>query len=96
MLALHRDESKLQSFRGSEASKSSIDIYSCAGKLIKRINWDRGPIKGLGWSEDEKLIAVTEDGIVRCYHDLQGDFGQFSLGHGAEEYGVVECRYVLM
>ncbi|KAH6680381.1 vacuolar protein-like protein sorting vps16 [Halenospora varia] len=92
-IALYRDESKLHSFRGTQASKSSIDLYSCAGKLIRRINWDKGSIKGLGWSEDERLIVVTSDGTVRCYYDLQGDFTQFSLGNGAEEYGVQACRF---
>lgn len=95
-VALYRDETKLHSFRGSQASKSSIDLYSCAGKLIRRINWDKGSIKGLGWSEDEKLLVVTADGTVRCYYDLQGDFTQFSLGHGAEEYGVTACRFVIL
>lgn len=94
IIALYRDETKLHTFRGSQASKSSIDIYSCAGKLIRRINWDKGSIKGLGWSEDEKLLVITRDGTVRCYYDLQGDFTQFSLGHGSEEFGVVACRYV--
>ncbi|KAI9837217.1 MAG: hypothetical protein M1819_000291 [Sarea resinae] len=92
-LALHRDEGKLHAYRGTQADKSSIDIYSCAGRLIRRINWDKRPIRGLGWSEDEKLLVVTEDGIVRCYYDLQGDFTQFSLGNGAEEVGVQACRF---
>ncbi len=39
--ALYRDEDKLHTYRGSQASKSSIDIYSCAGKLIRRINVGR-------------------------------------------------------
>ena len=43
--------------------------------------WDKGSIRGLGWSEDEKLIAVSLDGTVRCYNNLEGDFTQFSLGH---------------
>lgn len=94
MTALYRDESKLHSFRGTQASKSSIDIYSCAGKLLRRINWEKGSIKGLGWSDDEKLLVITQDGTVRCYYDLQGDFTQFSLGNGAEEFGVAECRCV--
>ncbi|KAI9796104.1 MAG: hypothetical protein M1833_006526 [Piccolia ochrophora] len=92
-LALYRNDEKLQTYRSSQATKSSIDIYSCAGKLIRRINWDKGSIKGLGWSEDEKLLVVTEDGTVRCYYDLQGDFTQFSLGNGAEEHGVKSCRF---
>ena len=36
--ALYRDEDKLHTYRGSQTSKSGIDIYSCAGKLIRRIN----------------------------------------------------------
>jgi vacuolar protein sorting-associated protein 16 len=35
----------------------------------------------MGWSEDEKLLVVSEDGTVRCYVDLQSDFEPFSLGH---------------
>ncbi|MCJ1248988.1 hypothetical protein MMC30_006209 [Trapelia coarctata] len=92
-IALHRDEEKVHTFRGSQAAKSGIDVYSCSGKLIRRINWDKGSIRGLGWSEDERLLVVTEDGTVRCYYDLQGDFTQFSLGNGAEDYGVKACRF---
>ncbi|KAL8653739.1 MAG: hypothetical protein Q9210_001926 [Variospora velana] len=92
-VALYRDEAKLHSYRGTQTAKSSIDVYSCSGKLIRRINWDKGPIRGLGWSEDERLLVVTEDGTVRSYYDLQGDFTQFSLGHGAEEHKVKACRF---
>ncbi|POS86939.1 vacuolar protein-like protein sorting vps16 [Erysiphe pulchra] len=92
-IALYRDESKLQNFRGVQLSTSNVDIYSCAGKLIRRINWDKGTIKGLGWSEDEKLIIVTSDGTVRCYDNFQGDFTQFTLGNGSDEYGVASCRF---
>lgn len=45
------------------------------------LQWDKGSIRGLGWSEDEKLLVITADGTVRCYYDLQGDFTQFSLGN---------------
>ena len=97
--ALCRDEEKIHTYRGSQVAKTSIDVYSCSGKLIRRINvyhyattwsnlsadsyiqWDKGSIRGLGWSEDEKLLIVTKDGSVRCYYDLQGDFTQFSLGN---------------
>lgn len=50
-------------------------------------------MKGLGWSEDEKLLVVSYDGTVRCYYDLQGDFTQFSLGREAEDFGVHSCRF---
>ena len=64
-----------------------------AGKLIRTISWEKvSEIRGLGWSDDEKLLIVTKDGTVRCYNDLQGDFSQFSLGNGADEFGVDSCR----
>ncbi|KAK5443312.1 Vacuolar protein sorting-associated protein 16 [Exophiala xenobiotica] len=92
-LALWRDASKVARYRTGQSIKSTIDIYSSSGKLISNINWEKGPIKGLGWSDDEKLLVVTEDGIVHCYFGLHGDFQPFLLGHGAEEYGVVSCRF---
>ncbi|KAL6364927.1 hypothetical protein LRP88_00900 [Fusarium phalaenopsidis] len=91
-LALWRDDTKLLAYQPGRTSKPAIDIYSLAGKKIRSIPWDKGAIKGLGWSEDETLLVVTADGTVRCY-DLQGDFTQFSLGHGADNYGVESCRF---
>ena len=93
MSALYRDEGKVHRFRGSRAGKRTIDIYSCAGKLIRQINWDKGSIVAAGWSEDERLLVVTNDGTVRSYADLQEDFTPFNLGHGAEDYGVIGCKF---
>lgn len=80
-------------YQPNKSSKPTIDIYSCAGKLLRSIKWDNGAIKGLGWSVDEKLLVVTNDGTVRCYYGLQDDFTQFSLGNGAEEAGVNSCKF---
>jgi hypothetical protein len=80
-------------YQPSKSSKPTIDIYSCAGKLLRSIKWDNGAIKGLGWSVDEKLLVITKDGTVRCYYGLQDDFTQFSLGNGAEDVGVNSCRF---
>jgi vacuolar protein sorting-associated protein 16 len=89
--AIYRDESKI--FRAA-STKFSISIYSCAGKLIREIPWDRaGTIVAVGWSEDERLLVVTSEGSVRSYADLQPDFSPFSLGHEAEEYGVKSCKF---
>ncbi|EFX02190.1 vacuolar protein sorting [Grosmannia clavigera kw1407] len=76
------------------STKPSIDIYSSAGKLIRSISWDKvSDVRGLGWSDDEKLLIVTKDGTVRCYMNLQGDFTQFSLGNGVEHHSVESCRF---
>ena len=45
------------------------------------LKWDAGSIRGLGWSEDEKLLVVSEEGMVRRYLDFYGDFTQFTLGN---------------
>jgi hypothetical protein len=91
--ALWRDESKVTRYRGGAVAKATVDIYSCAGKLISQINWDKGSIRGIGWSDDERLLVVSEDGTVRCYTGLHGDFHPFSLGHDSESLGVVSCRF---
>lgn len=80
-LALYRDESKPFLYRDAQTAKSSIDIYSCSGNLINRINWEHGVIRGLGWSDKEELLVVTEEGTVRRYFGLHGDFTSFSLGN---------------
>ncbi|KAK5167664.1 Vacuolar protein sorting-associated protein 16 [Saxophila tyrrhenica] len=94
-VALYRDESKIFAPRGSQAvgTKATIDLYSCAGRLIRQIPRDRGALAAVGWSEDERLLVVGQDGEVRSYADLGTDFTPFSLGHEAEEYGVKSCRF---
>ncbi|KAJ5894240.1 Vps16 N-terminal [Penicillium taxi] len=92
-IALYRDESKPLRLRDKKAPRSSIDIYSCSGKLINRINWEQATIRGLGWSDKEELLVVSEDGTVRRYYGLDGEFTSFSLGNGAEEYGVRACQF---
>ncbi|KAI1265082.1 vacuolar protein sorting-associated protein [Xylariaceae sp. FL1019] len=92
-VAITRDDTKVTAYRAGQSTKPSIDIYSCAGKLLKTVAWDKGAIKGLGWSEDEKLLVVSYDGTIRCYYNLQGDFNQFSLGREAEDFGVQSCRF---
>lgn len=61
--------------------------------LLTCAQWDKDSIKGLGWSEDEKLLVVTEDGTVRCYYDLQGDFAPFTLGHVRTARLPCACAY---
>ena len=92
-LALWRDTTKVTRYKSGITNKTGVDVYSCAGKLISHVNWDKGVIKGLGWSEDERLIVVSEDGSFNVYFGLHGDFHPYSLGHGAEEHGVHSVRF---
>ncbi|KAK9446766.1 Vps16, N-terminal region-domain-containing protein [Limtongia smithiae] len=92
-LVLVRDTSRPMAYKGPEARQKMIMIYSNSGELISTLPWDRGSIRGVGWSDDEELIIVTEDGTVRVYHDLHGGFAQFSLGKDADEHNVIDVRF---
>ncbi|CAI7616873.1 unnamed protein product [Penicillium discolor] len=92
-IALYRDESKPFRLRDGQGSRSTIDVYSSSGQKINRINWEQATIRGLGWSDKEELLVVSEDGTVRRYFGLDGEFTSFSLGNGAEEYGVRACQF---
>lgn len=92
-LALWRDTTKTTRYRSGVTNKIGIDIYSCSGKLISKISWEKGVIKGLGWSEDERLLVIAEDGSFHVYFGLHGDFNPYVLDHGADEYGVHSVRF---
>lgn len=92
-LALWPDKSKILRYRQGQSNKSTIDIYSCSGNLISRLNWDKAAIKAVGWSDDERLVVIAEDGVFHVYDGLYGEFAPYNLGHGADEEGVKECRF---
>lgn len=45
------------------------------------LQWEQATIRGLGWSDKEELLIVSEDGTVRRYFGLDGEFTSFSLGN---------------
>lgn len=92
-IAMTKDDTQLRIYKGPESRQTSVSIYSGAGVLIRKIPWDNGRICGLGWSQLEQLIVVSENGSARCYYDFDGNFTQFSLGKVAETNGVVECKF---
>jgi vacuolar protein sorting-associated protein 16 len=53
--------------------------------------WELGKIVRFGWTIDEELVVLNEEGVYRI-HDLQGDYRQFSLGSEAAETGVLDAR----
>lgn len=54
--------------------------------------WEKSPVAGFGWSEDETLIVVCQDGTVRRYAELSDDFAPFSLGHVCHLYSIMKAR----
>lgn len=59
--------------------------------------WKSGPVVSLGWSAEEELLCVQEDGVVLVY-GLHGDFRRhFSMGNvgpqgaGGEGWSLCLC-----
>ncbi|KAF9262262.1 vacuolar assembling/sorting protein VPS16 [Marasmius fiardii PR-910] len=92
-LALMRDNTKLVALGRSTPAfaKSQIQVYSSAGEGLLLFSWDQGKIIRFGWTFDERLVVLNEEGTYRIY-DLQGDYQQHSLGGEAAELGVVDAR----
>ncbi|KIK56666.1 hypothetical protein GYMLUDRAFT_230051 [Collybiopsis luxurians FD-317 M1] len=92
-LALMRDNTKLVAVgRATPAfAKSQIQVYSSAGEGLLLFSWEQSRIIRFGWTVDEKLVVLNEEGVYRVY-DLQGDYQQYSLGSEASEMGVIDAR----
>ncbi|KAJ3552868.1 hypothetical protein NM688_g3925 [Phlebia brevispora] len=92
-LALMRDSSRLIALSGGTTpfAKAQIHVYSPAGEPILIFSWDQGKIIRFGWTLDERLAVLNEEGVYRLY-DLQGDYQQYSLGNEAAEMGIIDAR----
>ncbi|CAO3625786.1 unnamed protein product [Cunninghamella echinulata] len=90
-IAMIRDDKKVLLLQKQQPIKPTIYVYTASGKLIDQIQWDKGRIVALGWTESEQLIVVTEDGTVHLY-PLHGDHVQFTLGREASDYGIIGCQ----
>mmetsp|Transcript_8410 Transcript_8410/g.11326 ORF Transcript_8410/g.11326 Transcript_8410/m.11326 type:complete len:835 (-) Transcript_8410:32-2536(-) len=62
-VALRRNPRHPSSAEGGD-EKVFLDIYTSSGKRMTRILWTRGRIVGWGWSNQENLVVVTEEGLV--------------------------------
>ncbi|KAK2461284.1 hypothetical protein APHAL10511_006811 [Amanita phalloides] len=91
--AIMRDSTKLIALGKTPISslRPQIQIISSAGEPIMSFSWDQGKIIRFGWTHDERLVILSEEGIYRLY-DLQGEYQQFSLGNEAADLGVVDAR----
>ncbi|KAM5537634.1 hypothetical protein V8D89_008712 [Ganoderma adspersum] len=92
-IALMRDTSRLVAINTAAPafSKAQISIYSPAGEGIVLFSWDQGKIIRFGWTGDERLVVLNEEGVYRIY-DLQGEYQQYSLGSEAGELGIIDAR----
>ncbi|KAI0743728.1 vacuolar protein sorting-associated protein 16 [Daedaleopsis nitida] len=92
-LAIMRDTSKVVTLgRVAPAfSKAQIQVYSPSGEPLLVFSWDQGKIVRFGWTGDERLVVLNEEGVYRIYN-LQGEYQQYSLGSEAGELGIVDAR----
>ncbi|XP_038186849.1 vacuolar protein sorting-associated protein 16 homolog isoform X2 [Arvicola amphibius] len=69
-----------------------LEIYSASGVPLATLLWKSGPVVALGWSAEEELLCVQEDGAVLVY-GLHGDFRRhFSMGNEVLQNRVLDAR----
>jgi hypothetical protein len=89
-IAIRRDEQKFIKVQGP--GQPIISIFSGSGKQITSFKWTKRPIVCMGWSNDEKLICVQEDGMV-VLHDIFGKYlHTFSVIQKIQDVKVIDAR----
>ncbi|XP_064428982.1 vacuolar protein sorting-associated protein 16 homolog isoform X5 [Mirounga angustirostris] len=69
-----------------------LEIFSASGLPLASLLWKSGPVVSLGWSAEEELLCVQEDGVVLVY-GLHGDFRRhFSMGNEVLQNRVLDAR----
>ncbi|KIY70700.1 vacuolar assembling/sorting protein VPS16 [Cylindrobasidium torrendii FP15055 ss-10] len=92
-IAMTRDTTKLIALGRPTptVSRAQIQVWSPSAVGLLLFSWDQGKIVRFGWTGDERLVVINEEGTYRIY-DLQGDYQQYSLGSEASESGVIDAR----
>ncbi|CAG8834305.1 22864_t:CDS:2, partial [Cetraspora pellucida] len=90
-IAMIRDDKKVLTLQKQQLVKHTFYIYTSAGKLMGQLEWDKGRMIKMGWTDAEQLVVVMGDGYIRLY-DIHGDFTQFSLGKEAKNHLVIDCQ----
>ncbi|KAJ8985073.1 hypothetical protein NQ317_019757 [Molorchus minor] len=89
-IATRRDDQKFVKVQGT--GQPIISIFSGSGKQIVSFKWTRRPIVYMGWSNDEKLICVQEDGMV-VIHDMFGKYlHTFAISQKVQDAKVVDAK----
>ncbi|KAG9024451.1 hypothetical protein FRB95_011464 [Tulasnella sp. JGI-2019a] len=90
-IAMIRDPHKVVAFGSNQFSKPTVQVFSSSGELLLTIPWDQGKLVSLGWTFEEQLVILNDEGMYRLY-DLQGEYKQFSLGSEASEVGIIDAK----
>ncbi|KAF7991263.1 hypothetical protein HCN44_002825 [Aphidius gifuensis] len=90
-IAVTRNPKKFVKIQGS--SKPIISLYSSSGILTGKFTWNSGQLVVLGWSHQEELLCVQDDGTIIIY-DLFGVYqSSFSMGNEAKNTKVIDAKF---
>lgn len=89
-IALKRHEGKLLAVDQSNF-KPTIQIYTSSGQELGVIPWNEGILVKMGWTNQERLVCILEDGIVLQY-TVQGELvSRYSLGPEVASEGAFDA-----
>jgi hypothetical protein len=92
-LALILKEEKLKALDYGQQQRK-LKIYTSSGIKMAEVDWDaKQRVSGMGWSDQEQLVIVIEDGNVLIY-DIQGKLVRnFLLLDVVANEHIVECHF---
>ncbi|OAD57104.1 Vacuolar protein sorting-associated protein 16 like protein [Eufriesea mexicana] len=89
-IAVTENPKKLVKVQG--ATKPMIYLYTSSGKLTAKLQWCGGQLILLGWSQQEELLCIEDDGMVHIY-DMFGTYQHaFSMGNEVKDTKIVEAK----
>jgi len=93
-IALVRDDKKLMRLGSTQTGKPVVRIFNAAGRSLVSFPWEEsGRLVAFGWTDEEVLLCVAENGAVLPY-SVRGELqpNQFSLGSEVASKGIKECH----
>ncbi|XP_076673507.1 vacuolar protein sorting 16 [Andrena cerasifolii] len=90
-IAVTRNPKKLVKVQG--LNKPVIYLYTSSGRLTAKLQWSSGQLVALGWSQQEELLCVQNDGMIHIY-DMFGAYQHaFTMGNEVKDTKVVEAKF---
>jgi hypothetical protein len=90
-IAMTRDTSKIVLTTG--ALRPSLDIFAQSGAQIASIDIGDDRIVSLGWTRDERLLAVLRDGTVKVYSASGRMLRTLTVSRALKELGVLTAAH---
>ncbi|XP_043252548.1 vacuolar protein sorting-associated protein 16 homolog isoform X1 [Colletes gigas] len=90
-IAITRNPKKFVKVQG--ANKTMIYLYTSAGNLMAKFQWNAGQLVSIGWSQQEELLCIQDNGMVHIY-DMFGTYQHaFTMGNEVKDTKVVEAKF---